>query len=95
MCIRDRIKPGATRPDAAPHVLVTVFARGLLHHLFTRAYFADEADRNARDPFLASVDASRRGTLVAQADGAGGYRFDIRLQGDGETVFLQFEGVAP
>ena len=87
------IKPGATRPDAAPYVLVTVFARGLTHHLFTRAYFADEAERNARDPFLVSVDASRRGTLVARADGSGGYRFDIRLQGEGETVFLQFEGV--
>jgi protocatechuate 3,4-dioxygenase alpha subunit len=88
------VKPGATRPDAAPYVLVTVFARGLTHHLFTRAYFADEAERNAQDAFLASVDASRRGTLVAEADGSGGYRFDIRLQGEGETVFLQFEGVA-
>jgi len=88
------VKPGAMRADAAPYVLVTVFARGLLHHLFTRAYFADEAERNARDPFLASVDESRRGTLVAELDDAGGYVFDIRLQGDGETVFIQFEGVA-
>ena len=54
------IKPGATRADAAPYVLVTVFARGLLHHLFTRAYFDDEAERNARDPFLAGVDPARR-----------------------------------
>ena len=85
------IKPGAMRADAAPYVLVTVFARGLTHHLFTRAYFGDEEERNARDPFLATVDPGRRPTLIAAPDAQNSYRFDIRLQGDGETVFLDFE----
>ncbi|MBM7505232.1 protocatechuate 3,4-dioxygenase subunit alpha [Agromyces aurantiacus] len=84
------IKPGAARAGSAPYLLVTVFARGVTHHLFTRAYFADEAAANASDPLLARVDESRRGTLVAQADGPGSYRFDIRLQGEGETVFLDY-----
>ena len=88
------VKPGPMRPDAAPYILVTVFARGVLHHLFTRAYFDDEPERNARDPFLAGIDAERRGTLLAVVDCPSSYRFDIRLQGEDETVFLQFEGVA-
>ena len=69
---------------------MTVFARGVLHHLFTRAYFGDEPEANAADPFLARIDDARRGTLVAEADAPDSYRFDIRLQGDGETVFLEF-----
>ena len=51
------VKPGATREGSAPYLLVTVFARGVLHHLFTRAYFDDEAEANAADPLLARVDA--------------------------------------
>ncbi|MET0974436.1 MAG: protocatechuate 3,4-dioxygenase subunit alpha [Leifsonia sp.] len=86
------VKPGAGR--GAPFVLVTIFARGLTHHLFTRAYFDDEEPRNADDAFLSGIDAARRGTLIAASDGASSYRFDIRLQGDGETVFLHFEGTA-
>jgi protocatechuate 3,4-dioxygenase alpha subunit len=86
------VKPGATRPGSAPHLLVTVFARGLLHHLFTRAYFGDEPAANEADPFLAGVDGSRRATLIAAPDGERSYRFDIRLQGEGETVFLDFVG---
>lgn len=85
------LKPGPSRADAAPYVLVTVFARGLTHHLFTRAYFGDETERNAADGFLARVDPTRCGTLIAAADGSRSYRFDIRLQGDGETVFLDFD----
>ena len=85
------IKPGPTRADAAPYLLVTVFARGLMHHLFTRAYFDDEPDRNDRDRLLGDVDPARRSTLIARADGEASYRFDIRLQGDGETVFLDFD----
>jgi protocatechuate 3,4-dioxygenase alpha subunit len=84
------LKPGATRDGSAPYLLVTVFARGLLHHLFTRAYFDDEAELNAGDPLLSSVDRVRRDTLIAQADGERSYRFDIRLQGEAETVFLDF-----
>ncbi|MEP6843837.1 MAG: protocatechuate 3,4-dioxygenase subunit alpha [Pseudolysinimonas sp.] len=84
------LKPGSTAPHAAPFVLVTVFARGLLHHLFTRMYFGDEEDLNANDPVLSSIDASRRSTMIAQPDGERSYLFDIRLQGEGETVFLDY-----
>ncbi|KQR12174.1 protocatechuate 3,4-dioxygenase subunit alpha [Cellulomonas sp. Leaf334] len=84
------VKPGPTRPGSAPYVVVTVFARGLLHHLLTRAYFADEADANATDPLLRRVEADRRGTLVAAVDGPRSYRLDLRLQGPGETVFLDY-----
>lgn len=75
----------------APHLAVTVFARGLLHHLFTRVYFPNHTEANAADPLLASLDDERRATLIAVPDGgyAGpGYRFDVRMQGPGETVFL-------
>ena len=76
----------------APHLDVSVFARGLLDRVVTRIYFADEADANAADPVLAGItDPQRRGTLVAEvpAGGAAGdFRFDIRLQGGRETVFF-------
>jgi protocatechuate 3,4-dioxygenase alpha subunit len=75
----------------APHIAVTVFARGLLHHLFTRIYFPNHTEANAADPLLASLDDDRRATLMAVPDGSvtgPGYRFDVRLQGPGETVFL-------
>ncbi|MEU1947397.1 protocatechuate 3,4-dioxygenase subunit alpha [Streptomyces sp. NPDC059474] len=76
---------------AAPYISVCVFARGLLHHLFTRVYFPGNAEANAADPLLASLDPARRETLVATAGSPPGtYRFDIRLQGEGETVFLEF-----
>lgn len=84
------VKPGAMRAGSAPYLLVTVFARGVLQHLFTRAYFGDEPEANAADPLLARVDAERRGTLIAEPDGERSYRFDLRLQGDGETVFLDY-----
>jgi protocatechuate 3,4-dioxygenase, alpha subunit len=71
----------------APHLAVSVFARGLLHRCVTRIYFADEEAANAADPVLASVPADRRATLLAQPTDDG-YRFDIRLQGPGETVFF-------
>ncbi|WJK39954.1 protocatechuate 3,4-dioxygenase subunit alpha [Solwaraspora sp. WMMA2056] len=84
-------KPGAVpgpggRPQA-PHVDVSVFARGLLHRVVTRIYFPDESEVNAADPVLAEVPAHRRATLVATAE-PDGYRFDIRLQGEHETVFF-------
>ncbi len=71
----------------APHLAVSVFARGLLDRVVTRIYFADEAAANTDDPVLALVDAASRPTLIAVSTGAG-YRFDIRLQGDDETVFF-------
>jgi protocatechuate 3,4-dioxygenase, alpha subunit len=86
------VKPGPLpAPDGgteAPHLDVSVFARGLLHRLVTRIYFPDEAEANAADPLLASIKESQvRARLVAAADGDG-LRFDIRLQGDQETPFL-------
>jgi protocatechuate 3,4-dioxygenase, alpha subunit len=86
------VKPGPLpAPDGgteAPHLDVSVFARGLLGRLVTRVYFPDEADANAADPVLASIeDPAARARLVAVADGDG-LRFDIRLQGERETPFL-------
>ena len=87
--IRTR-KPGpVAAPDGgtqAPHIDVSVFARGLLHRVVTRIYFAGEP-ANAADPILAAVPADRRVTLIATPAGDG-YRFDIRLQGTDETVFF-------
>jgi protocatechuate 3,4-dioxygenase alpha subunit len=85
------IKPGATPDGHAPHVDVIVTMRGLLSHAFTRIYFDDEGEANARDPVLASVPEARRATLVATRDAQPGgivYRFDVRMQGDAETVFF-------
>lgn len=82
--------PGANTPQA-PHAGITLFARGLLIHLQTRAYFEGEA-LNERDPLLASLNPARRATLIArpvgERDGLPAWRLDIRLQGDDETVFL-------
>lgn len=88
------VKPGTVEFDSersqAPHILVTVYARGLLNHLVTRIYFPDE--ENQSDPILEEVPAERRETLIAQPageeNGRPGYRFDIVLQGERETVFF-------
>ena len=80
-------KPAATGGEA-PHVAVAVFARGLLHRLATRVYFADEPSANAADPVLAALGEHERATLLAEPDGRGGYTFDIHLQGDHETAFF-------
>lgn len=79
--------PGPGGVAQAPHLLVCLFMRGLLRHLYTRIYFADEA-ANATDPVLAMIDPARRGTLVAAVAGDGAYGWDIVVQGEGETVFL-------
>ncbi|VVE88308.1 protocatechuate 3,4-dioxygenase subunit alpha [Pandoraea bronchicola] len=87
----ETIKPGATSPGEAPRIDVILTMRGLLNHLFTRIYFDDEAKANALDPVLQQVPAERRHTLIARREVSGGrvtYRFDIRMQGDEETVFL-------
>jgi protocatechuate 3,4-dioxygenase alpha subunit len=89
----DTIKPGSVPdPDGkpqAPHILLAVFARGMLRHLYTRIYFGDEAT-NGSDTVLALVPPDRRGTIVAQrkSGDAAVYSLDIHLQGDGETVFF-------
>ena len=72
----------------APHIDVSVFARGMLHRYVTRIYFADEPEANAADPVLASVPAERRATLLAQPID-GGYRFDIRFQGAARDGLLR------
>jgi protocatechuate 3,4-dioxygenase, alpha subunit len=74
-----------TRPPVGPFFAITVFARGLMDRLFTRAYVPQAAD----DPFLNELAEGRRATMIATADERG-YVFDIRLQGDDETVFLVF-----
>jgi protocatechuate 3,4-dioxygenase alpha subunit len=70
---------------------VCVFARGLLVHLYTRIYLPGDDAALAADPLLSQVDEARRGTLIATDEGRGTYRSDIRLQGEGETVFLEFQ----
>lgn len=71
----------------APHLDVSVFARGLLTHLVTRMYFPDEVAANDADPVLRTLSPEERATLVAAGDD-GGLRFDIHLQGARETVFF-------
>ena len=79
-------KPDA-EPGQAPRLDVVVFARGLLKHQLTRAYFPDEAEANAADPVLAQLSEEDRATLVAEPED-GALRFDIRMQGDRATVFF-------
>jgi protocatechuate 3,4-dioxygenase alpha subunit len=83
------LRPGA-RGRNAPYLSVCVFARGLLVHLYTRIYLPGDEAALAADPLLSQVEEARRGTLIAEDRGDGTYRFDIRLQGEGETVFLEF-----
>ena len=90
----DTIKPGSVPdPDGkpqAPHLLLAVFARGMLRHLYTRIYFDGEA-ANGSDLVLALVPADRRATLIAKRQGGNGgavYKLDLRLQGGDETVFF-------
>ena len=79
--------PGPGGALQAPHVAIGLFARGMQQRLVTRMYFADEEEANAEDVVLAGVLAERRATLLAEPV-AGGYRWDIRVQGAGETVFF-------
>lgn len=92
------VKPGSLKNSAglsmASHINVSLFARGINIHLQTRLYFDDEAEANAVDPVLNLIEQpQRRETLVAKrctVDGKLAYRFDIRIQGEGETVFFDF-----
>ncbi len=83
--------PGPTEDGAAPFFAVTVFARGLLNRLFTRVYLPDDERALAARP---AADVAARGPSrhPGRHRDADGLRFDIRLQGDGETVFLAFPG---
>ncbi|MDR3372851.1 MAG: protocatechuate 3,4-dioxygenase subunit alpha [Ancalomicrobiaceae bacterium] len=89
----DTVKPGPVPGRSgrvqAPHLNLWIVARGINIGLATRMYFPEEADLNASDPVLTLIEQEqRRSTLVATREAPGRYRFDIRLQGDGETVFL-------
>jgi len=80
--------PGRGNTQQAPHIAICLLSRGVMRALMTRAYFQGDP-LNASDPLLLSVeDPAQRATLVAVPDGPAAWRLDIRLQGDGETVFL-------
>jgi protocatechuate 3,4-dioxygenase alpha subunit len=85
--VKPGIVPGPQGQPQAPHLLVGIFARGLLTRLVTRIYFEDEPG-NAQDPILAYVAPERRATLIASRHAEGHYRFAIVLQGPHETVFF-------
>ncbi len=87
--IRPGPVPGPGGKLQAPHILLAVFARGMTQQVITRIYFEDES-ANAADPILMLVPADRRATLIAKREQGGvtAYRFDVRLQGDSETVFF-------
>jgi len=87
----ETVRPGRIpAPDGgeqAPHIVVSVMARGILTRFITRIYFEDEA-ANASDPILTLVPEERRDTLIARRVGEGRYRFNLVMQGPGETVFF-------
>jgi protocatechuate 3,4-dioxygenase alpha subunit len=92
-CVFETVKPGRVEGNdgvlQAPHLNVSLFARGLLKRLATRIYFADDS-ANQEDAVLSMVPQERRASLMARPDRSrpGGWRFDIHLQGEGETVFF-------
>ena len=85
--VRPGVVPGPAGAKQAPHILVSVMARGVMSRCWTRLYF-DEEPLNAADPVLLLVPAQRRDTLIARRLSAGEYEFNIVLQGEGETVFF-------
>ena len=89
VCVFETIRPGRGQTSQAPHINVSIFARGLLKRLATRIYFADDGS-NGDDAVLALVPTDRRETLLARADRANADRwtFEIRLCGERETVFF-------
>jgi protocatechuate 3,4-dioxygenase alpha subunit len=91
----ETIKPGSVPSSGnapqAPHISLTLFAAAIHSHLFTRLYFSDEVDANEIDPVLSSVGDTRWDTLIAKRKKTKNgieYRFDIKLGGEGETVFF-------
>jgi len=84
------VEPGPAREGAAAFFAVTIFARGLLNRLFTRAYVPGDTEGLAADALLSGLDDERRRSLLAVREADGSLRFDIRFQGDRETVFLTF-----
>ena len=90
-CVLETVKPGCVRYNTiqAPHLTIAIFARGMLKQLYTRVYFAGEG-ANEEDPVLSLVPAQRRDTLMAKPDSGRPrhWHFDVRLQGEQETVFF-------
>lgn len=93
----ETLKPGPVPDpegeDQAPHIALIVQGRGMLNPVFTRVYFSDESLKNQNDLVLRSVPESRRGTLIARLEERSDpptYHFDVRFQGDHETVFFDF-----
>lgn len=82
------LKPGAIGDGQAPHIDVSVLARGLLDRVVSRIYFPDEPEANAADPLLSSLPPERAATLVATPAGPAELHWDVRLRGERETVFL-------
>lgn len=83
----ETVRPGAI-DGGVPFLSFLVFARGINIHLHTRMYFPEDEARFGEDPAMRRIDPLRRGTLVGRASGNAGYRFDLRLQGERETVFF-------
>jgi protocatechuate 3,4-dioxygenase alpha subunit len=81
--------PGPGGEEQAPHLVVSVFMRGLLKQLVTRVYFPDEP-ANERDPILELVPVARRSTLIARPTSRGAMEWNVILQGEGETVFFDY-----
>lgn len=85
------VKPGSVGKGQAPHINVILFMRGSLHQLYTRIYFSDEEEANSKDALLQQIPEERRNTLIAQRKeypGRTEYHFNIYMQGEQETVFL-------
>lgn len=85
------VNPGATREGAAPFIAVAIFARGLMNRLFTRIYLPEDQEALAADALLSQLDQESRATLIAAREDDGGLRWDVYLQGERETAFLEFE----
>jgi protocatechuate 3,4-dioxygenase alpha subunit len=86
--VKPGMVPGPDGRDQAPHLQLAIFARGILKHLVTRVYFPEDEQALAADAVLGLVDAPLRERLIAVPDD-GGYRFDVRLQGECETPFFE------
>ena len=88
----ETLKPASIDGVQAPHINIILFMRGSLHNLYTRLYFSNEIEANQRDPLLKAVSAERQNTLIAERSELNGkvfYTFNIKMQGDNETVFFQ------
>ena len=86
------VRPGPTDEGRPAFFALTLFSRGLMNRLFTRAYLPGQTALLAGDRLLASLPADRRTTLLAVDEGGRSLRFDVRLQGEDETVFLRYPG---